>query len=148
MSKQELNTPQQSGVIGHDEKRVTISESRLLVPLGKSKKLAALRQQSQALQTSENNSVKRDEIVSTGLNKEANGLLKAAQEQINAKIDAIMASYPQCKKNKLFMLRYGSPESIKQMAMKAIFTRLGLVQPKRFGLIENWNCFERYQMKQ
>jgi hypothetical protein len=139
--KQKLNTPQTSGVIRHDEKSVTISKNRLLVPLGKSKKLAALRQQSEALQTIEKKPAQRDEILSSGLNKEVNGLIKAAQEDINAKIDAIMASYPPGKKNKLFALRYGSPESIKQMAMKTIFTRLGLVKPKRFALIEHLDYF-------
>ena len=148
MSKQELNNPQKSGVISHDEKSVTISESRLLVPLGKSKKLAAIRKQSQALQTIEKNPVQCDEIPSSGQSKEVNGLLKAAQEQINAKIDEIMASYPPGKKNKMFTLRYGSPESIKQMAMKAIFTRLGLVKPKKFALIENLDYFGNDKMKQ
>ncbi|MDD5320176.1 MAG: hypothetical protein PHD43_06090 [Methylococcales bacterium] len=39
MSKQELNNPQKSGVILHDEERVAISESSLLVPLAKIKQL-------------------------------------------------------------------------------------------------------------
>ena len=141
MSKQELNTPQKSGVIRHDDKSVTISKSCLLVPLGKSKKFAALRKQSQTLQTSDKNPVPSDEIASSAQNKEINGLLKAAQGQIDAKIDEIMASYPPGKKNKMFSLRYGSPESIKQMAMKAIFTHLGLVKPKKFSLIESLDYF-------
>jgi hypothetical protein len=148
LSKQELNAQQKSGVISHDEKSVTISESRLLVPLAKSKKLAALRQQSQALQTIEKKPVKRDDIASPGLNKEVNGLIKVAQEDINAKIDSIMASYPPGKKNKLFSLRYGSPESIKQMAMKTIFTRLGLVKAKKFALIESLDYFGNDKIKQ
>ena len=81
-------------------------------------------------------------------NKEVNGLLKAAQAQINAKIDELMASYPPGKKNKMFTLRYGSPESIKQMAIKAIFTRLGLVKPKKFALIESLDYFGNGKMKQ
>ncbi len=142
MSKQELNQPQKSGVSCHDEKSVTISESRLLVPLGKSKKLAALRKQSQSQQTIEKNPAQTSEEIPTlRLNKEANGLLKAAQEQINAKIDELMASYPPGKKIKMFTLRYGSPESIKQMAMKALFTHLGLIKPKKFTFIENLDYF-------
>ena len=141
LSKQELNNPQKSGVISHDEESVTISESSLLVPLAKSKKLAAIRKQSQSLQTIEKNPVQSDEIPSSGLNKEVNGLLKEAREQINAKIDEIMASYPPGKKNKMFTLRYGSPESIKQMTMKAIFTHLGIVKPKKFALIESLDYF-------
>ena len=141
MSKQVLNHPQKSGVISHDKESAAISENTLLVPLAKSKKLAALRKQSQALQTIEKNPVQSDEIPSSGQNKEVNGLIKAAQEDINAKIDAIMASYPPGKKNKMFTLRYDSPESIKQMAMKTIFTRLGLVKPKKFALIESLDYF-------
>ena len=60
-----------------------------------------------------------------------------AREQINAKIDEIMAIYPPGKKNKMFTLRYGSPESIKQMNIKAIFTHLNIVKPKKFALIES-----------
>ena len=138
LSKQKLNNP---GQRSHNENCIVISGSSLLVPLAKSKKLAALRKQSQSLQTIEKNSVQCEEIPSSGPNKEVSGLLKEAQEQINAKIDAIMASYPPGKKNKMFTLRYGSPESIKQMAMKTIFTRLGLVKPKKFALIESLDYF-------
>ena len=148
MSTQELNHQQKSGVSSHDEKSVAISESSLLVPLAKSKKLAALRTQSQALQTIEKNPVQRDVIPSSGQNKEVNGLLKAAQAQINAKIDELMACYPPGKKNKMFTLRYGSPESIKQKTMKTIFTQLGLVKPKKFALIENLDYFGNGKMKQ
>ncbi len=130
-----------SCVINLAEESVANSGSSLLVPLAKSKKLAALRKQSQVQQTIEKNPVQRDEILSSGLNKEVNELIKTAQEDINAKIDALMASYPPGKKNKLFTLRYGSPESIKQMAMKTIFTRLGLVKPRKFALIESLDYF-------
>ena len=141
MSKQELSKPQRSGVIGHNEEGVAISESRLLVPLAKSNKLAAIRKQSQSLQPIEKNPAQSDEIRSSGLTKEVNGLLKEAREQINAKIDEIIASYPSGKKNKMFTLRYASPESIKQMNMKAIFTHLDIVKPKKFALIESLDYF-------
>ncbi|MFA5920669.1 MAG: hypothetical protein WC856_05195 [Methylococcaceae bacterium] len=141
MSKQELNNPQQSGVISHDEKRVATSENRLLVPLAKSNKLAAIRKRSQSLQTINKNPVQSDEIPSSGLNKEVNGLLKEAREQINAKIIEILASYPSGKKNKMFTLRYGSPESIKQMSIKAIFKHLAIVKQKRFALIDSLDYF-------
>lgn len=107
------------------------------MPLAKSKKLAAIRKRLESPQTMENNPVPSDEISFSGLNKEVNGLLKEAREQINAKIDEIIASYPPGKKNKMFSLRYGSPESIKQMTMKAIFTHLNIVKPKKFALIES-----------
>jgi hypothetical protein len=141
LSKQELNHPQKSGVIRHYEASVAISESSLLVPLAKSKKLAAIRRRSQSLQTIEKHPVQSDEIPSSVLNKEVNGLLKEAREQINAKIDEIIVSYPPGKKNKMFTLRYGSPESIKQMNMKAIFTLLNMFKPKKLALIESLDYF-------
>jgi len=141
LSKQKLNYLQSSGVIRHDEQSVAIAESSLLVPLAKSKKLSAIRNHSHPLQTIEKNPIPSNEIASLGLNKEVNGLLSVAREQINAKIDEIMASYPSGKKNKMFTLRYGSPEGIKQMNMKAIFTRLSIIKPKKFTLIESLDYF-------
>ena len=67
MSKQKPNNP---ALISHDEKCAAISESSLLVPLAKSKKLAALRKQSQALQSIEKNPVQRGVIAFLGQNKE------------------------------------------------------------------------------
>lgn len=141
MSKTELDKPQQSGVISHDEESIAISESGLLVPLTKSKKLAVIRKRSQSLHTVEINPVHSDEIPVPGLNKEVNKLLNDAREQINAKINEIMALYPPGKKNKMFTLRYGSPESIKQMNMKAIFTHLHIAKAGKFALIENLDYF-------
>jgi hypothetical protein len=141
LSKQELNNSHKSGSISHDEKSLVISESSLLVPLAKSKKLSAIRKQLQVPQTIEKNPVLCDEIPSSGQSKEVSALLKAAQEQINAKIDEIMSSYPPGKKSKMFTLRYGSLESIKQMNMKGLFTHLGLLKPKKFALIENLDYF-------
>jgi predicted enzyme involved in methoxymalonyl-ACP biosynthesis len=111
------------------------------VPLAKSKKLAAIRKRSQSLKTIEKDPVQSCEIPSSGLNKEVIGLLKEARKQIDAKIDEIIASYPPGKKNKMFTLRYGSPESIKQMNLKAIFTYLNIVKPKKFSLIESLDYF-------
>jgi hypothetical protein len=141
LSKQALNHPQKSGVTSHNKENVAISESSSLVPLAKSKKLAALRKQSQVQQAIEKNPVHSEEIPFSGLDKEISGLLTGARKQINAKIDEIMASYPPSKKNKMFTLRQGSPESIKQMDIKTIFTHLGLVKPKKFALIESLDYF-------
>lgn len=141
MSKQELNNPQKSGSIGDVAACAAVSESSMLVPLAKSKKLSAIRGRLQALQTLEKSPVQTDEPPSLGLNKEVNSLLKEARKLINAKIDEIMTSYPAGKKNKMFALRYGSPETIKQMKIKAIFTRLAIVKEKKFALVESLNYF-------
>ena len=141
LPKQVFKKLHNSGVNSQIAQNVAISESTLLVPLAKSKKLAAIRKKLQSLQTIEKNPVESDEVPSSGRNKEVNGLLKEAQKQIIAKIDEIMASYPPAMKNKMFTLRYGSPESIKQRNMKAIFTLLNIVKTKKFALIESLDYF-------
>ena len=141
MSKQTLNDAQKSGIISHAGESVTIFESGLLVPLAKSKKLAAIRNRSQSLETIEINALHRSETPSSGLIKGVSGLLKEACDQIDAKIAEIMACYPPGKKNKMFALKYGSPESIKKMAMKAIFIHLNMVKPRKFTPIENLDYF-------
>ena len=52
-----------------------------------------------------------------------------------------MALYPSAKKNKLFSLKYGSPESIKQLSIPDIFSTLNVTKPKQFKPIENLNFF-------
>jgi hypothetical protein len=141
LSKQTLNNQQKPGIISPEKKSMTISESSLLVPLTKSKKLTTIRKHSQSLQPIEKNPVQSDEVRFSALHKEADGLLTEVQEQINTKINQLMALYPPGKKNKMFALKYGAPESIKQMTMKAIFTRLNMVKPKKFKLIESLDYF-------
>ena len=111
------------------------------MPLAKSKKLAGIRNRSQSLQTIKTSASQRSEIPPSGLNKEVSGLLTEARDQIDAKIAEIMARYPPGKKNKMFALKYGSPESIKKMAMKAIFTHLNIVKPNKFAHIECLDYF-------
>ncbi|MGZ8947411.1 MAG: hypothetical protein ACXW1W_18555 [Methylococcaceae bacterium] len=137
MSKQTLNNQQKPGIIS-PEKSMIISESSLLVPLTKSKKLTAIRKQSQTI---EKNPVQSGEIRLSGQYKETGGLLTEAQEQINTKINELMTLYPSGMKNKMFAIKYGAPESIKQMTMKAIFTHLVIVKPKKFALIESQDYF-------
>jgi len=142
LSESVLNKLKKSAVISH----VTVSESRLLVPLAQSKKLAALRQQSKAPQTLEKKPAPSTEIAASGLNKDISGLLNEAQEQVNAKINELMALYPHGKKNKMFALKYGAPDRIKQMNLKAIFTRLAMDKPKKFALIQNLDYFGNVTM--
>ena len=141
MSKKSLNNPQDSRKNCRAKESIAISENSLLVPLAKSKKLAAIRNRSQSLQTSKTNALQRSEIQSSGLNKEVSGLLKEACDQIDAKIAEIMACYPPGKKNKMFALKYGSSESINKMSMKAIFIHLNMVKPRKFAPIENLDYF-------
>jgi len=137
LSESVFNKPKKSAVISH----AMVSESRLLVPLTQSKKLAAIRKQSQALQTLEKKPAPSTEIAAPGLNKDVSGLLNEAQEHVNAKINELMALYPPGKKNKMFALKYGSPDRIKQMNFKAIFTRLAIDKPKKFAIIQHLDYF-------
>jgi len=141
LSKQTLNNPQNSRKICRAKESIAICETGLLVPLAKSKKLAAIRNRSQSLQTIKTNTLQLSEIQSSELNKEVSGLLTEACDQIDAKITEIMACYPPGKKNKMFAIKYGSPESIKKMAMKAIFIHLNMVKPRKFAPIENLDYF-------
>ena len=137
MSESVFNKPKKSAVICH----ATVSESRLLVPLSQSKKLAAIRKHSQALQTLEKKPAPSTEIGAPRLNKDVRGLLNDAQERVNAKINELMALYPPGKKNKMFALKYGSSDHLKQMNLKAVFTRLAIDKPKKFALIQHLDYF-------
>jgi hypothetical protein len=137
LSRQGSSKEQKSGSIRREGQGIAVPENGLLVPLAKSKKLAALRKQSQLQHPVEGKSVPRDEIICSELKRQVKEQLKEAREQIKAKVDTIMAGYPSAKKNKMFTLRYGSVENIHQMNMKAIFTHLNIAKPKNFTLIEN-----------
>ena len=125
----------------HNMKRPTIVQSNLLVPLTKSNKLASFRKQSRPLLASEKDQAGLDVRTSKRLDKETNHLLREAQEQITTIINTMMALYPSAKKNKLFSLKYGSPESIKQLSIPDIFSTLNVTKPKQFKPIENLNFF-------
>jgi hypothetical protein len=140
-SKQVVNNPQKSGANPATHKSITMPASTLLVPLTSSKKLAAIRKQSQSVHALEKKPVPSSQTRLSGQHKDTNELLTEAQEQINARINQLMAIYPQGRKNKMFAIKYGTPESIKQMTIKTIFTRLAMVKPKNFTLIESLDYF-------
>ncbi|UOA08974.1 hypothetical protein [Methylobacter sp. S3L5C] len=140
-SKQVVNSRQKPDTSRADQKIIAMPASSFLVPLTSSKKLAAIRKQSQSVQVLEKKPVPSSQIKLSGQHKDTDALLVEAQEQINAKINELMAIYPQGRKNKMFAIKYGTPESIKQMTIKAIFTRLAMVKPKNFAAIENLDYF-------
>ena len=119
----------------------TIVQSNLLVPLTKSNKLTSFRKQSHPLLSSDKDPAGLDVRTSQRLHKETSHLLREAQEQITTIINTMMALYPSAKKNKLFSLKYGSPESIKQLSIADIFSTLKVTKPKQFKPIENLNFF-------
>jgi hypothetical protein len=93
------------------------------------------------LLSSEKDPAGLDVRTSQRLHKETSHLLREAQEQITTIINTMMALYPSAKKNKLFSLKYGSPESIKQLSIADIFSTLKVTKPKQFKPIENLNFF-------
>ena len=70
--------------------------------------------------------------------RKKSGVVRQNEESVTISESSLLVPLA---KSKMFTLRYGSPESIKQMAIKAIFTHLGLVKPKKFTLIENLDYF-------
>ena len=110
--------------VTHPEKlnrpKVSISEHRVLVDPGKSKKLAALVNKSAAVLPS---TVK---IQTAGLQSEFDITLQQAQQLINARIQEIMNSFPAGKRTKLFNLRFGSVAAIQALDIKTAFKKLGI----------------------
>lgn len=90
-----------------------------LINLGKSKRLAAMRE-------SIDMRVDKEKVVAQkhfgAKNKERE--IYQARIAIQQSIAEIKASYPQGRQNKLFALRYGSEEKINQMGLQQLFTLL------------------------
>lgn len=90
-----------------------------LINLGKSKRLAAMRE-------SINMRVDKEKVVAQkhfgAKNKERE--IYQARIAIQKSITEIKATYSQGRQNKLFALRYGSEEKINQMGLQQLFTLL------------------------
>jgi hypothetical protein len=104
--------------------KVSITEHRLLVPRSQSKKLAAIANKFPADVSQSPPAVKAE--LSTGLKSEFELALHHAQQLIDARINDIMHSLPQGKRNKLFSFRFGSVEAIKALELTAAFKKLDL----------------------
>jgi len=102
-----------------DKSRVKIEAANLVVDLGKSKRLAAIRQSLSSAKTSDN-PVKKQK---PKLDKKELAI-KVARDLISQKIAEIKASYPQGRQNKLFALRYGSEDGLQKMTLKELFAVL------------------------
>lgn len=100
--------------------KVSINEHRVLVSPSKSKKLAAM-----ANKLAVDLSVKSIPPVS-GLKPELEIELQQARVLIDVRINDIMNSFPQGKREKLFGFRFGSVAAIKSLAITAAFKRLDI----------------------
>lgn len=116
--------------------KISIQESRLLVPPGKSKRLAALRQQSCIQESETANAETQEAVLPVELSKETAKALSEARACIQRQIEHIKRRYPPGRQNKLFTIRYGEFERIKRKNIKEIFVLLDLdADLKNFDLI-------------
>ena len=108
-----------------ERQKVSVTERGLLVAPGQSKKLAEIRKKVQPLVAAENVSLSEKEIFA-GLKPELATELKSARKIIDDRINEILSSFPEGKRNKLFSFRFGSIDAIKSMNIKAAFKKLGI----------------------
>jgi len=108
--------------------KVSINEHRQLVAPSQSKKLAAIANKIAADLSPQSSPAVKSEA-STGLKSERDIALQQAQHLIDARINDIMNSLPQGKRNKLFSFRYGSVEAIKSLELTTAFQRLDIHAP-------------------
>ena len=107
--------------------KITIQESSLLIPSNKSKRLAALREQSLSKQKTATLTAetKKTAFVSR-TNKDVTDALNEARACIRKQIERIKRRYPPGKQNKLFAIRYGDFDKLKRKSIKEIFALLNL----------------------
>lgn len=108
--------------------KVSVNEHRLLVDPNKSKKLAAMANKLpidlsvKAIPASEPKAV-------SGLKSELDIELQQARGLIDKRINEIMNSLAQGKREKLFSFRFGSVAAIKSLAITAAFHKLAIHAP-------------------
>ncbi|MGZ8173305.1 MULTISPECIES: hypothetical protein [Methylobacter] len=108
-----------------DRQKISITERNLLVAHGQSKKLADMRKKLQPDCPVEAGALP-DKQLSAGLKPEVATELNKARKLIDDRINEIMRSFPEGKKNRLFSLRFGSVDALKTMTIKAAFKTLGI----------------------
>ncbi len=108
-----------------ERQKVSVTERGLLVATGQSKKLAEIRKKVQPLAPVENVLPSEKETFA-GLKPELAAELKSARKIIDDRINEILCSFPEGKKNKLFGFRFGSIDAVKSMSIKTAFKKLGI----------------------
>ncbi len=108
--------------------KASVAELSLLVAHGQSKKLADMRKRLQPespIEAGQRSDVPEKQLL-TGLKPEVATELSKARKLIVERINQIMRSFPEGKKNRLFGYRFGSVDSVKAMSIKAAFKTLGI----------------------
>lgn len=110
---------------GANRPKVSVSERGLLVAHGQSQKLAAIRNRLQPTTPVEALPLAAKALL-PGLKPEVETELDKARTLLDQRIEHIMRSFPEGKKNRLFGFRYGSVAAIKAMPIKTAFKTLGM----------------------
>lgn len=113
-----------SDTLKPERQKVQLNECSLLVPVGKSKKLAAMRSKVQA--TAALVVQPTAPAISVELSREAAAALKKAQRLIDETCAGIMSCFPQGKQRRLFNIRFGSEDALKTMIIQTAFKTLGI----------------------
>ncbi|TAL42546.1 MAG: hypothetical protein EPN89_17435 [Methylovulum sp.] len=108
-----------------ERQKVQLNECSLLVSVGKSKKLAAMRSK---IQTAAAAPVVQpaNRAMNSDLSREAAAELKIAQRLIDETCAEIMSRFPQGKQRSLFNIRFGSEDALKAMGIQTAFKTLGI----------------------
>lgn len=113
---------------GADRPKVSVTERSLLVAHGQSKKLADIRKRLQPdlpVAAVQRNDVPAGQLF-PGLKPEVAAELNKARTLIDDRINQILRSFPEGKKNRLFGFRFGSVDAVKAVSMKTAFKTLGI----------------------
>lgn len=105
-----------------EKQKVSVQSRASIIGLGKSKRLAAMRQSIGACIDKQESQANK-----FGANKKESEI-QQARAAIRQSITEIKAGYPKGMQNKLFALRYGSEEKINQMSLQKLFTLLSVKQ--------------------
>lgn len=105
--------------------QINVTERSLLVSPGQSKKLADIRKMFQADVPVETLRLPEQHLL-TGLKPEVATELNKARKLIDDRIDEIMRSFPEGKKNRLFGFRFGSVAAVKAVSIKNAFKTLAI----------------------
>ena len=123
----------------NQEGGVKVEQRGLLVPPGKSKRLAMLRAKALAEKPTEFSGAIAPEA-SSAMSRHTADALAEARVSILRQIERIQARYPAGKRNKLFTIRYGEFERLKQKSIQELFALLAITDASRdFKLIADLN---------
>lgn len=121
--------------------KIILTEANLLVPQVKSKRLASLAKQGLKTDCFEKSRGLIDKNATIESAQEVSVLLKNAVLTVNRRIDEIKKRYPSGKQDKLFAIRYGDLEKLRQRRLKEIFELLDIEKPPKFNLIAELDYF-------